>query len=273
MRRRLTQHALFYPLLMAASAAFMSCAPDTAPHYAGGTTGTLFHFLLIFAGTFLGYYMADLKPLLDTVRHRFVLNAHPLLYLVLSLLLFLFCILLEPRFVLLLQYLLAFLLTFLYYTNIRTPRFTFGGLRSVFLLKNISLALAWAFVTAPLHPGDAGSLHLFAFRFLYLLALSIGIDIRDTLTDRERNVKTLAVLAGSRNTKGIAIILLLAGLALVYHDHLLRPEDSLLLPALLSTACTLPGLLVLHERSSRNAFLWWIDGNLLLHGLLYFFSV
>ena len=237
----------FYPFLMASSSALMA---STSNHFFA------FHFLFIFIGTFIGYYIAILHPEIKIIKMQ-------------SLVLVLLVKLSFPVFQLL-QYGLASILSIIYYTQFTTKSGTFEGLRSVYLLKNFSIALAWAFVTSPILMENSDSILLFLQRFLFLFALSVSIDLRDIKKDKMRRIVTFPIQHGFRKTKGGAIILLLLTTTLVYFYTCHQSSNSLLTASITSAILSIIGILNLHEQSTNKQYLLLVDGNLLLHGILFF---
>ena len=155
-------------------------------------------------------------------------------------------------------------------TQFTTKSGTFEGLRSVYLLKNFSIALAWAFVTSPILMENSDSILLFLQRFLFLFALSVSIDLRDIKKDKMRRIVTFPIQHGFRKTKGGAIILLLLSTTLVYFYTCHQSSNSLLTASITSAILSIIGILNLHEQSTNKQYLLLVDGNLLLHGILFF---
>lgn len=262
------RHRFFYPLLMGISAGLMSLSSHPEEHLQY-LHSTAIHFLLISSVTFIAYYIATLKPavFIPPQSGKGIKIPGKVL---LSFMLPVVCLfLLQPAPILVLQYLLATILTLSYYLVWHTPQGKFHGTRSLFLIKNLILAISWALVTAPVHPGENTTVYLFLQRFLYILVLSLLIDMRDIRHDTDQSVDTLAVRIGIPATKIISIILLSLATALVYHHHL-QYHDHFLQPALLSHATTLIALLFLRKESGHDTYLLLVDGNLLLHGILFY---
>ncbi len=87
------------------------------------------------------------------------------------------------------------------------------GIRNIFILKNIWLALSWASVTVALPLLAAGELIcdqqnilIFLSRFLFVYSIALVFDIRDTHQDTQKNVITLPVNIGVKATKTVAIV-------------------------------------------------------------------
>jgi 4-hydroxybenzoate polyprenyltransferase len=264
----LHHHQFFYPLLMGISAGLMSLSSHPEVHLQQ-LHSTGIHFLLISSITFIAYYTATLKPAIFIPPNsgRGIKLPGKIL---LSLLIPVVCLfLLQPAPILLFQYLLAAILTLSYYLVWHTPQGKFHGTRSLFLIKNLILAICWALVTSPVHPGENITLLLFLQRFLYILVLSLLIDMRDIHHDRQQSVDTLAARFGIPATKIISVILLSLATAFIYYHHL-HYQAHFLQPALISHALTLVALLFLSKDSGNDTYLLLVDGNLLLHGILFY---
>ena len=251
----------FYPFLMASSSALMA---STSNHFFA------FHFLFIFIGTFIGYYIAILHPEIKITNANFKINESKIILTIAFILVLVLLVKLSFPVFQLLQYGLASILSIIYYTQFTTKSGTFEGLRSVYLLKNFSIALAWAFVTSPILMENSDSILLFLQRFLFLFALSVSIDLRDIKKDKMRRIVTFPIQHGFRKTKGVAIILLLLSTTLVYFYTCHQSSNSILTASITSTIISIIGILNLHEQSTNKQYLLLVDGNLLLHGILFF---
>ena len=162
------------------------------------------------------------------------------------------------------------LLTAAYYRPLRIGKRIINGLRAIPLVKNMTLALAWGLATTPIMNGTAESIDLFLFRFLFVLALSIAIDIRDCEYDASRGTRTLALLIGSRYSTTIATFILLfaAGFARTQ----LFPSDASSSQGtiiILHTIFTALGVSLLNADSKPMTYFWLIDFQLFLHALLF----
>lgn len=246
---------------MATSGALMA---STSNHFSA------FHFLFIFTGTFIGYYIASLYPGINISNTNFKINESKIILTIAFILVLILLLKLSFPFFQLLQYGLASILSIIYYTQFTTKSGTFEGLRSVYLLKNFSIALAWAFVTAPILLENSNSILLFLQRFLFLFALSVSIDLRDIKKDSRRKIVTFPILHGFKQTKRVAIILLLLSITLVYFYTFQQSSNSLLIASITSGILSILGILNLHEQSTNKQYLNLVDGNLLLHGILFF---
>ena len=251
----------YYPFLMASSSALMA---STSNHFSA------FHFLFIFTGTFIGYYIAILHPEIKITSKNFQINESKIILTIAFILVLILLLKLSFPFFQLFQYGLASLLSIIYYSQFTTKSGTVEGLRSVYLLKNFSIALAWALVTAPILLENSDSLLLFLQRFLFLFALSISIDLRDIKKDKLKRIVTFPIQHGFRKTKGVAIILMLLSITLVYFYTYHQSSNSLLIASITSGILSIIAILNLHEQSTNKQYLLLVDGNLLLHGILFF---
>ena len=155
-----------------------------------------FHYLFIFTGTFTGYYLANLHPEINFTNTKFKINENKIILTIAFIFLLILLVMSSFPFFKLVQYGLASLLSFCYYTQFTSKNGSFFGTRSVYLLKNFSIALAWAFVTSPILLVNSDSILLFLQRFLFLFALSISIDLRDIKKDSRRKIVTFPIQHG-----------------------------------------------------------------------------
>lgn len=165
---------------------------------------------------------------------------------------------------------LSALFTAAYYQPLRVGHRIINGLRAIPLVKNVTIGLAWGLATTPILSVTGETIDLFWFRFLFILALSIAIDVRDCATDSVQDTRTLAVLIGSRNSNTLASILLLfaAGFAWLR----LSPSDATSLQATiipLHTIITAISVSLLNANSKPMTYFWLIDFQLFLHALLF----
>ncbi len=164
----------------------------------------------------------------------------------------------------------AAILSVTYYRPMNYGISFINGLREIPVVKNVVLALAWSLATTPFPFERTENLHLLIFRTLFVLALSIAIDIRDRQSDAKQNTLTLALMIGSRNCAMVSSSLLLLAAALA-GTILSMPDgpgwQTLIIPA--HTIITALGVLSLHERSKPITYFWTVDFQLFLHALLF----
>lgn len=252
---------LFYPGMMALSAGLMS------------TTFRQFsfaHFILISLGTMVGYYTASLRPSIHFSTKKIKLGHNKRLYFILCALLIVVFTIKPLHRVAMVQYSFASFLCAGYFTHFVLKSGTLYGVRSVFIVKNVVLALAWALVTSPFQTHISYSYLLFTQRFLYILALSISIDMRDMKKDHLTQLITLPLRYGIQMTKTIAVILIVSSFAFTLSFTSHHPESSIHIAAAISGLLSILSILLLNEESNKSHYLLYIDGNLLLHGLLFF---
>ena len=259
----------FYSVLMGVSAMLMFLSLHPEQHFKG-LQHPFFAAALVFFGVYAGYRLAYLKPEISISPLRLRLNKHSPDFFISLVAAAIFLAISDPGLQYLLQFFLAALIAIGYYTISRFHQHTFGGFRSVFLVKNITLALAWALTSAPVHPGEIITLYHFGERFLFLLSLSLLIDLRDLHADKATFIRTVAGRAGERVTRILSIFFLIMALVLSYGYSNGTGEQPLLLAGSVSYSLTLISALFLTEKSSRQRYLLLVDGNLLLYGILAF---
>ncbi len=155
------------------------------------------------------------------------------------------------------------------------------GIRNIYFLKNIWLALTWALITVALPLAEARSpffqaehVLIFFSRFLFIYTIALLFDIRDSLHDKSGNVFTLATQNGIAFTKTIAVISILLFCVLVLFRIYLHPELMLLAPALyISTGLML--LLIILAKPGHNFWFYEVlmDGVLSIQALLIIVSI
>ncbi len=265
----------FYALLMALSALLLSLSSDKHLHFLSQhSVSVLPAASWIFAGTLLAYLIPIYDPVLNLTARKFSKSGNGALLISVALLLFISFFRLDLHTDTKLQYVLAGFLTLSYYTRISGQTWHFRGLRSSLYGKNIVLSLAWTLLTSPYVADNNVALLLFIQRFLFILALSILIDIRDVKTDRHEKTRTLPVVAGIINTKILAGILLVCGSTLVSQIQKTAVHEEISgIASAISTCTTLLTLPFLNAESGKVKFLLLVDGNLFLHGLLLYLTL
>lgn len=147
-------------------------------------------------------------------------------------------------------------------------------------IKNVVVALAWAWLTAwlPL----AISSEQFGYtnwlivieRFLFVLALCIPFDIRDLEPDAYTNTHTLALSLGAVGVRKLAIgALVLAGAAACINGLLGGYKPSTLLAIGVSLCSTYQLIRQTNGHSDDWHYVFWLDGMLVLQPLLTLLSV
>ena len=226
----------------------------------------------IFSGTFVVYFLSTITPSIGTTSYPRFRRSGPWWLLLIPAVLATFLLLDFLPETLVLQYLTAGGVGFSYYSLIKSGRFRFNGLRSIYLVKNIALALAWSLATAPFNTFQAETIKFFIYRFSFIMALSIAIDVRDMEDDKKNRIPTIPLRAGPGVSCLTACVLLVAG----YLTLILQPcqypdaQDLAKFAGMTSAAATCSVVLITFYRK-KQFIRWIVDGNLLLHGLAFLF--
>lgn len=165
------------------------------------------------------------------------------------------------------------LLTVLYFLRWKVGNRELPGLRGIPGVKNVVLALAWALITV----GFTSGIHvqnrtwelLFIHRFLLILLLGIGVDLRDLRADRRSGIETLPILYGYAVVRRGLLFISLA--ATIF--YLIQPAvpGELLFPPFAFTALA---IFFLRPEDRPLRFTVLLDGILLLTGVAeYLFSL
>jgi 4-hydroxybenzoate polyprenyltransferase len=138
--------------------------------------------------------------------------------------------------------------SFLYMIPVSLPTGRISGLRSLFLIKNVLLAIVWTIATviipAEIIPADFINSPVFwisILRFLFIYCLATLYDLPDTDSDRLAGTITIPVLLGKRNTMILASITLLGFILFSVRDLGL---DNGIMVALLISAVPVAAILV-----------------------------
>lgn len=255
---------LIQPILMGTCAASMGSTP-LAVHLPTPASAAI-----LFSGTFIIYFIATLSPLVNL--QNFISSAVILPGCTVLLLISAFSITARldlPEY-LTKQYLAAGAVGVLYFLRFKSGKLLYKGLRSFLLIKNLSLALAWSLVTAPIDPNDGDTINIFIYRFTFIMALSICIDLRDRESDRKNGILTLPLLLGTQLSCLSAAALLITGyLTLVLFNSDSGGGNPAYAAAV--TSCTAMASIVLFYNSRRKTYVGGIvDGNMLFHGIIFF---
>jgi len=110
------------------------------------------------------------------------------------------------------------------------------SIRQIPYLKTLIVAVTWLLIVTilPLKLNNSLSEEYLTWilnEFLFLLALSVLFDIKDTQKDHSSNLKTIPVVFGYSTTKGISVGLLSLKLLLLlrYFDRFVLPETIITL--------------------------------------------
>ena len=149
----------------------------------------------------------------------------------------------------------------------------FIRLRGIPYLKIFLISLIWAVVTVMVPAKDMGADiftseigFVFLRRVLFIFALAMPFDIRDTSKDRSRHIKTLPVLFGEKKSKLFALGALGIYCALVFFSPFPsgRVGNGLLLSAVVLAFL----VLISSPSRSRYYYLILLDGTMILQFLL-----
>ncbi len=231
---------------------------------------------LIGAGTFFVYRLSIWQPVFDADKKKVFVQKKPsrieVILLAISLVV--------PSYFIDLKTLLFVGLTGListfYYFRLTVKKKDIGGLRIIPAFKNIFLAASWSFATVyiPYLFTEATTpvLFLLVSRFIFILAVCFGVDMRDVQRDVKTGTKTLAVLIGFTKTKFIAIILSLLFIALTLsakQSQLLLLRSDFEHYSLIFTGLLLIGILLyLKPTHKTSTYTLLLDGCMFLQALL-----
>ena len=259
--RFLSLDRLLHPLLMGVCASLMGLEA-LAPHLP-----VVIAVLTLFSGTFVTYFLATLTPSIDfNPPTRFSYKEAWWLLLISPVAL---TILFLPE-ALIIQYLGAGLIGFLYYIRVKTGQFIFNGLRSFFLLKNIALSLAWSLATVSVDIMQGETINFFLYRFYFIMALSIAIDCRDMEDDKKNGIPTIPLRTSFGFSCLLACMLMVAGyLTLISERHQSLDGHDLTVIAGITTAAAACSLVLIYVNRKKQFIRWVVDGNLLLHGIAF----
>jgi hypothetical protein len=154
------------------------------------------------------------------------------------------------------------ILTLLYYLHWPSGWLK-GGIRAVFLLKNMVVSFVWTYLTynLPVYPDTPDTL-AWVGRFVLVLILTLGLDLRDREADLQRNVKTLPGYAGFESAKRW-IVMLASGVMIVFYFQIFPGKISLMISLLATILVILP----LKPRTGYWKYFFLLDGILVLYAL------
>ena len=154
------------------------------------------------------------------------------------------------------------MLTLFYFMQWNTAGLS-GGLRSVFLLKNFLVAGVWTWITVILASGDKPcDLLLTITRFLFILLITLGLDLRDIENDRKLGVGTMATLLGFSKAKKVLLCLI----AITILVFALIPFPARI-PFLISILVLGIAVVLVKPSTGYWKIFMLMDGNLALHAL------
>lgn len=145
-------------------------------------------------------------------------------------------------------------------------------LRDWLSLKIIWVAGVWAWLSLLLSVDDGAFLYgslvwrMFLEQFCWLVALTLGFDLRDRATDKADNVRTIPVLIGEKYTIVLANILLLGAIVLsFYRFSVLNP---FFFANMLTYLCSAWAIWCSQKRTNDLYFYGLLDGMICLGALL-----
>ena len=159
-------------------------------------------------------------------------------------------------------FVLAGMLSILYFLQWQKGKFA-GGLRSFFLLKNFLVAFMWTLCTLqlPVLPMQPDVMEILS-RFLLILLITFGLDLRDVVADRKLGVMTLASELGFKNAKWIVLLLCIGCIVLCMSIDF---DGAALLG--LTFFVLLMAVQYVKEHTSYWTYFLLLDGILILHAL------
>lgn len=148
-------------------------------------------------------------------------------------------------------------------------------LRDIPYLKIFLIALIWSSSTVliPVIHSEItiDNMHVFLLtleRFIFILAITIPFDVRDMEADLAAGVKTLPSLITVSKANKMAIIFILFFAVLNYINYTWQNNLFLLISIQLSAAFTFLVLTYSKFKKSEYYHYGWLDGTMLLQGLL-----
>lgn len=226
----------------------------------------------LFSGTFVVYYLSTKTPYIDQTSYPRFFRPRPRWLIIIAAVLAIILLLDFLPKTLALQYLGAGAAGFFYYIRFKNGRFRFNGLRSLYLIKNITLALAWSLTTISLETMQLETIKFFIYRFSFIMALSIAIDCRDMEDDEKNGIPTVPLRVGYGVACMLAFLLLVAGyLILILQPYQYPGGYELATIAGMTSAAAACSVVLINFNRKKEFIRWVVDSNLLLHGLVFLF--
>lgn len=158
--------------------------------------------------------------------------------------------------------------------NIRIKGINFYGIRSIPLIKIVSIAFVWVMVCniypAMIYKIEINSseyIRIF-FKFLWMIALTIPFDIRDIYVDQEQKLITVPSLMGEVNAYRLSYLMFIA--ISVGHFFIFGSTTE----SMIVLTSSLIAILLIHYSKSRKRdldYLIKLDGLLILQFLIFYF--
>jgi 4-hydroxybenzoate polyprenyltransferase len=141
------------------------------------------------------------------------------------------------------------------------------------VFKIVTLALLWTLVTVWLpatgmHYDTGLFIFIFFKRFIFMMILCLLFDIRDIEIDRTQNIKTLAVLLGSKKSYLFSYFLTALFIILCILQYLYLPRLNFLIAMLISIFITSIIIELTKKSNSDYIYLAGVDGMMLLQSIL-----
>lgn len=229
--------------------------------------------LLLLAGSFFGY---NLHPIIQLVLHKRSFKQEWALWAGMGLsTLLLLLVLFQLHSITQLLLLPLALATLLYTLPAKqVPKWLL--IRRFPFIKVFLVSGVWALVTVLLPvlesntAADPGQVwFILVARFVFFVALTLPFDVRDRQTDALEGMKTLPVVLGERTSYRLAILLDIVFVLMHLYSGLFGLESKAnALPALITGIVLLALLLCRNCRSHPMYFSFWMDGLVLVFGLL-----
>lgn len=146
------------------------------------------------------------------------------------------------------------------------------NLRKYGYIKPIIIAIVWVVSTTvvPLIEYKLSLQTHYAFiisQFLFLTVLCMVFDIKDAADDYLNSVNTYANRFGIKTTKIISIILMMLSVVILFFYN---NSTLILIPSIITSLLTMVSVLLAKENQHHFYYYLWIDGLLLIQGMLFF---
>lgn len=151
------------------------------------------------------------------------------------------------------------------------------NIRKIYFAKTFLLAFIWSLVTVSLPLAFAGSsifnsfaIVVFARRFLFIAALSIPFDIRDSEKDKTIGYKNFVNLIGLKKSKILSLIFLAFFILTGVFQYQIQSISSQITLALIISVLIAAFLILVYDKNKINstAVLFFIDGMLMVQFFL-----
>jgi 4-hydroxybenzoate polyprenyltransferase len=139
-------------------------------------------------------------------------------------------------------------------------------MRSIAGLKNIALAAAWTLATVPAEVTLINTTIVLQ-RFLFILILSLCVDLRDLQQDRSSGISTLTGLFGFNKSKFILFILCACLWLLSFQATAGNPTEAYRMVHTASAALLMLTILMLRDDTKTSTYTLIFDGHLVVFSL------